>query len=546
MTSSDRIPFEEAVSEPLLLKKAWLRLSRPQRTALKVFYGLPLEDGELDDYAMMMGHAEFDSLGYVKSTDRIPYDPIEHDEAVAIFGRRSAKTSSFLAFIAVYEALLGGHMAWASKKQEVVIFVVAQKLDVAQAIIRDFVEPLVTSSPLLEREIAKDNIDGLRFQSKMRIAPAPPSVKAFRYFAIPVALIDEAAFYYKDAESANPDYEVIRAIEPAQAQFPNKKLVVASTVYTKQGIVWEAKEAGAYGQNLAEDDDRKAKFQNTLVLQAPTPAMQNPAIELGGGRKWFQRQQRKDPDAYDREILNKAADTISGMFTEDQLRKAMTDAPKHRECERMVKQPNNVEKCEPTWFYVAAIDPAFRGDDFAFTIGHYDPAKGFVQDLLKKWTPRSTKLSPTVILDEIKVDLDHYGIEMVYSDQYQLESLQQLAADRGFSIIGMDFTANSKSKMFGSFQQLLRNSRINLLRDHDQLAQFLWIQKTIGHGGYVRVSAPVGKHDDLVMVTVLCAYMALRFEPIQSDAKKQNQEPTPFEQVMQSIAAKKQAQSEWL
>jgi hypothetical protein len=49
-----------------------------------------------------------------------------------------------------------------------------------------------------------------------------------------------------------------------------------------------------------------------------------------------------------------------------------------------------------------------------------------------------------------------------------------------------------------------------------------------------------------VMVTVLCAYMAIRFEPIQADSKHTLDEPTPFERIMQSIAAKKQQQSEYL
>jgi hypothetical protein len=539
--SNARIPFEEVIAEPLLLKKAWLRLSRPQQTALKIFYGLPLEGGELDDYAMFMGHATFDSLGFVTSVDRIPYDAKEHDEAVAIFGRRSAKTSNFLSFIAVYEALLGGHMAFASAKQEVVTFVVAQKLDVAQAIIRDFIEPLVSSSPLLEKEISGQNTEGIRFKNKMRIAPAPPSVKAFRYYAIPVAIIDEAAFYYKDAESANPDYEVIRAIEPAQAQFPDKKLVVASTIWSKQGIVWEAKEAGSYGVNLPEDDERKAQFEHTLVLQAPTPAMQNPLLQP----KWFERQQKKDPDAYAREVLNTAADQISGMFTEEMMRRATADQPKSRECFKIVKGENGIEHCEPEWYYVAALDPAFRGDDFAFAIGHYEPNKGFVQDVLKTWTPKFAKLSPANILDEIKVDLERFHIQETYSDQYQLEALQQLALDRGFTIVGMDFTANSKSKMFGSFLQLLRNDRIHLLRHHDQFQQFILIQKFIGHGGYIRVSAPVGKHDDMVMVTVLCAFVAIRFIPPESEAKVKPL-PTPFESIMASIEAQKQQKSEWL
>ena len=524
-----RIPFEEAIGEPILLQKAWTKLSHPQQTALRIFYGLPLDQEGLKDLSMFRGRATFDNLGYVTHVDpAADYNPMEHDEAWMIAGRRSAKTSGFLSFIIAYESLLGGHTQFAGEKQEVVNFVVAQMLDVAQAVIRDFVEPIISSSPLLEKEIVKNNINGILLKNKLRIAPAPPVIKNFRYFAIPVAVLDECAFWYKDAESANPDYEVVRAVTPAQGQFPYRKLVGASSMWTKEGIIFEAKEAGSYGQNLDEDDERRAKWSSALVIVAPTPAMQNPLLS----RKWFEKEFKKDPEAYKREILNTAVDSISGMFPESLMRKAFEKAPAKRDY-------------NDKWWYIATLDPAFRGDDFAFSIGHYEPDKGFVQDLLKKWTPRETKLNPAVILDEVKVDLHEYNIETVYSDQYQLESLQQLALERGFSIVGMDFTPTSKSKMFGSFLQLLRNDRIHLLRDYEQFQQFLWTQRTVGHGGYVRISAPVGKHDDLVMVTVLCVTMAIRFEP-ENPAHNKEKEKTPFEQIMDKIQKPKQAEDGYL
>lgn len=525
-----RIPFEEAISEPLLLQKAWTKLSHPQQSALRIFYGLPLDQEGLKDLSMFRGLATFDNLGYVTHVDpATDYKLLEHDEAWMVAGRRSAKTSGFLAFIVAYEALLGGHTQFASEKQEIASFVVAQSLGVAQAIIRDFVDPIVSSSPLLEREIVTNNINGIALKNKNRIAPAPPVIKNFRYYAIPVAVMDECAFWYKDAESANPDYEVVRAVTPAQAQFPYRKLVGASSMWTKEGIIFEAREAGSYGQNLDEDDERRAKWSSAIVLVAPTPAMQNPLLT----RKWFEKEFKKDPEAYKREILNIAVDAVSGMFPETLLRKALEQAPAHRDY-------------EDKWWYIATLDPAFRGDDFAFAIGHYDPDKGFVQDQLKKWTPTGgAKLNPALILDEVKADLTKFNIETVYSDQYQLESLQQLALDRGFSIIGMDFTPTSKSKMFGSFLQLLRNDRIHLLRDYEQLQQFLWTQRIVGHGGYVRISAPVGKHDDLVMVTVLCAAMAIRFEPERMSAKPQA-EQTPFEKIIASLKKPKTPEDEYL
>ncbi len=519
-----RVEFEEAITEPLLFKKQFDGLSSPQQTALKIFYGLPLDAEELNYWAMFQGGATYDDLGFVKSIDKIPlYVPQVWDEAWLVWGRRSAKTSGFLSFVMAYEALLGGHTQYASPKQEVVSFMVAQKLDVAQAIIRDFIEPLVSASKLLEKEIVKSNSDGLFFQNGHRIAPAPPVIKNFRYYAIPIVGMDEAAFWYKDAEAANPDYEVVRAVEPAQGQFPNHKLVGGSTPWGKEGLIWEAANAGTNGSKLPDDDERKAKFKNTLVMIAPTPALQNP---LYSDRKWFERQARKDPEAYKRETLVQFVDSIAGFFPESLLRKAIEGAP--------LERPYDERQ-----FYVATMDPAFRMDDFAFTIGHYEQSKGFVQDVLKVWSPKESRLNPITILDEIKVLIDKYHTEVVYSDQYNLESLQQLALERNFSIVGQDFTANSKSRMFGSFIQLLRNDRISLLRNHDQFQQFLWIQKMIGNGGYIRISAPAGKHDDMVTCTVMCCSMAIRFETSDTEEHKEPAEQTPFQRIMASIAAKK-------
>lgn len=528
----ERIPFEDVINDPKLMKPAFDKLSGPQKSALKIFYGLKLNETELKHYNMFRGNAKFDELGYVKEVEpATDYLPREHDEAVVVFGRRSAKTSNFLAFILVYEAIFGGHTAFrANAKQQIASFVVAQKLDIAQAIIRDFVEPLISSSPLMAAEIVVDNTEGILLRNGHRIVPAPPIIKNFRYFAIPVVVMDEAAFWYKDAESANPDYEVLRAVEPAQMQFPDRKIAIGSTVWSKEGIIWEAKNAGIYGSKLPDDDERKERYRHTLVLVAPTPAMENPLLQRG----WFARQFLKDPEAYKREILNIASDAVSGLFTEQLLLRATDNAPQER-------QPI----CEDPPFYVGAIDPAFRGDDFAFTIGHYDREKGYVQDFLRYWTPeKGSKLSPGLILDEIAAINKKYNVDVLYSDQYQLESLQELASDRNMSIIGIDFTASSKAKIFGSFLVLMRNNRVHLLREKKMLGQFATIQKIIGHGGYMRISAPAGKHDDLVLVTVLNAYMAIKFV---SDVKAEiKTEPTPYEIIMAKLMAPKNPEDEYL
>lgn len=541
--AATRVEFEEAIGEPLLLKSAWEGLSKPIQSALRIYYGLTLDEEGLRDLSMFREEADFDSLGYRKSAPiATDYSPIEHEEGYLVFGRRSAKTSGFLSMVIAYEAVLGGHELFVRPKEEMASFVVAQKLSAAQSIIRNFVEPIISSSKLLAKEIIGENSEGLALKNGHRIVPAPPSIKAFRSYAIPVVVMDECAFWYKDAESANPDFEVVRAVSPAQAQFPYRKIVGASTMWTKEGIIWEAKQAGMYGRKLQEDDENKARYKEVMVLTAPTAAMHNPKLDTIG-EKFFRKELKKDPDAFKREYLNQAIETVSGMFTEVLVNQAIDEQPTYRPPE-LIELSGGVVR-NPDIFYIAAMDPAFRTDDFAFTIGHYDAAHGFIQDLLTRWSPeKGSKLNPSTILDEIKILLEDYGVETVYSDQYQLESLQQLALDRNIAIIGIDMTANSKSKIFGSFLQLLRNSRARLIRNSELKQQLLWIKKIVGIGSHIRITAPVGKHDDLVMVTVLCCSMAIRFEP--EKVHEVYHEPTPFELVMKSIEKKKQSNDGYL
>lgn len=101
-------------------------------------------------------------------------------------------------------------------------------------------------------------------------------------------------------------------------------------------------------------------------------------------------------------------------------------------------------------FYVAAIDPAFRRDAFGFCIAH-NSGEGIKIDHVDRWkAPYGQVLDPSAILDLIKVKLDEYRISVIYSDQYHLESLQQLALDRHFSIEGVPFSAKSKASIFGN------------------------------------------------------------------------------------------------
>ncbi len=547
MGVDSRIPFAEAIAEPLLFKKQFEALSLPQQVILKGFYGLSLNQEERLIWSMFNGFATYDELGYVRKIDEIEYTPQEYDTLVMVLGRRSGKTSGPLAFVEAYEATCGGHLDFVARRQECVLFLTAQKAEYASDFILQFVLPLLEDSPLLTKRLEKFNSDGIILSAgqpgitkKVGIRPAPPNIKAFRGPAIPVIGMDEASFWYKDSESANPDYEVERAVDKAQQQFPFRKKVIPSTPWTKQGIVWDAYNAGTKGHKYT-DLEKKKRWATTMVVHAPTPAMQNPLLK----KAVFIADLAKDPEAYKRETLALFMDAVDGIFTESILRRAIDGQPSTiRGVEFADREPKKDR------VYVAALDPAFKRDRFAFTIFHWEPGVGAVQDLLRVWKPEGPKnpLKPAEILDEIKPLIEKYDVVSALTDQYQFESFSQLALDREITVEGITFTATNKVKIYGSALMAARNGQLKLLDDEDQFQELLIIEKTLLPQGGIHIAAPAGKHDDIATVVVLAAWRTLQLRGNEEDEKAEKEkapdENRPAARLARHIEKKEQMQGE--
>lgn len=196
--------------------------------------------------------------------------------------------------------------------------------------------------------------------------------------------------------------------------------------------------------------------------------------------------------------------------------------------------------------YVAAMDPAFRHDDFAFSIFHTTTDGTVVQDLLRVWSPNQrggVRLEPQSILSEIGSICHNWNIGVVYSDQYQLESLQQMAQEYQFSVIGKDFTGISKSKMYGSLLHLMRTNKIKLLDDSRIVSQLVLLEKKLNAMNQVRISAPQGRHDDIASVVALGVSVALMHRP---DIKIAKKEPNLFELGLECIKRRRlESQETW-
>lgn len=525
------VPFADCIADPLLLKTLWDELSVPQQVALKAFYGLPLEsDRELDAWAVLQDSCVYDALGYPTSITRIPYTPREYSLLVGILGRRSGKSSTITALAVLYEALFGGHLAEVQPGQDVVIPYIAQDLATAKANMI-FIALLAQRVPMLAAQIVSASRDKIELKNGITILPEPPAIKTGRGFAMPVVVGDELGFWYRTAEAANPDYEVQRAVSYAQLQFSRSKQFLISTPYTEEGLLWDYYRAGTAGYKAALDD--RDEYADCLVLQASTAAMENPRIT----KKKLQSILADDPEAFIRESLARFVHSISGFLPSD----LVFEATNGNKLER-TRAENEVSQVMP--LYVAAMDPAFRHDTFAFTIFHMDTQGNVVQDLLRTWTPdqkAGIRLDPTAIMTEIGNILHQWNINVVYSDQYQLEALQQLALRHQFSIIGHDFTGRSKAKMYGSLLHLLRTKKIQLLNVPTIVSQLTQLQKKLNPMGQISIAAPAGKHDDVASVIAMGAMFALQNMPFIKPLIKAQ---TLFEQGVDSIMRKRQQAEE--
>ena len=513
MPVRERVPFDIAMTADKLFASRWRALSRPQQVILKAMYGQPLTDEELISWSILQGGAIYDDWGYVKQVQLQPYEPKEYHTLVAVLGRRSGKTDMVISTAAAYEITLGGHKAHVKEKQVYKTLFLAQTDEDAQDNMR-YITMALEESPLLCKELdGTPTATQIRLKDGMVIEAKPANKATGRGHAIPVVIMDEVGFWYTDARAANPDFEVLRALSYAQLQFPNFKRFIASTPWSKQGILWKHYRAGTEGRKLrCEECAAKQTFvcehrshqreahKGFLVVHASTAAMENPMIP----HRRLVEIRREDPDAFPRESLALFLDSVSGWLNRTKIETSITPGLLERSA------PTEAERLRAGISYTASLDPAFRKDSFTLCIGHHDAKEGMIQDRLVEWKPiRGVPLKPSDVLDGIKLVLDEFGITNVFSDQYQLESLQQLALDRGFTITGVDFTGSSKARICGSFKTLLDQERVKLLDNDDQRSQLESLEIRRTQAGHVQIAAPPGRHDDLAMVTILTMHQAV-------------------------------------
>lgn len=513
-----RIPFALAIEEKRLLAPRFQELSLPQQVVLKATYGLPLSPSvvdregfsELDHYWALRGYAEWDALGRLTAVRPYPaYLPEEYPEAWMVCGVRAGK-SEIAAFISAYEATCGGHEAWTRKGKRVIWFQIAQDLGLAQYSLLG-IKANLDSMAFMTGRIQAVTARRIDLWNGVTISTNPPTVKTVRGYDSPGAVMDEVGVWWQETESANPDYEIYNQLKSRQAQFSHPKIVGLSSPWNKAGLLYQRFEAGTNGERLlctlchqtgatvgcAACAALRRPHAHRLVLHATTASLGNPLIKT----EWLRDYHEKDPRAFERECLALFQDSLSGFLDSTLLRAA-------------VEVGTIARKAEPANFYVAAIDPAFKGDAFALCVAHADEKKGVVIDYLHRELPGpGQKVDPDQMLAFVAGICRQYRVIEVLTDQFSIEALKQIASHHGLSLREVTFTGKSKAGIYANLQQLLNTKRLCLLDHPETLRELLTLERMNLQGGATKISAPRDEHDDMATVVALACHAAVWMLP---------------------------------
>jgi hypothetical protein len=288
-------------------------------------------------------------------------------------------------------------------------------------------------------------------------------------------LADEVAFWHDQDGGANPAQEIFTALRPAMATLPNSMLMVATTPYSRKGIVYST-----FRRHWAKDGDP------ILIWKAPTRAMNSTvsqavvdeAIELdpASAASEFGAEFRTDVETYiSREVVD--ACVVPGRFELPRVAGAA---------------------------YCAFVDPSGGSSDaMTLAVAHFDHrTKHVILDAVRERRP---PFSPEDVCLEFVALLRSYGVKRVQGDRYAGEWPRERFRALG---IHYDPCEKPKSQLYVDLLPLLNSGRAELL-DHARLAaQLCGLERRTARGGRDSIDHAVGGHDDLANAAAGCLVLA--------------------------------------
>jgi hypothetical protein len=453
-----KVSLREALNDPQLLGYALAGDSfAGWRTLLITAMGEPLISDE--------EHAAFTKL-----TGRT-HEPLQRvSELELVCGRRSGKTRA-LATLSAYLSGLVDYRDVLVPGETGVLLCLAQDQRVAKQLL-GYAEADFAASPILSQLIVNRTSDTIELKGNIKIEVRPASMKKLRGPTYVGILLDELAFWFTEADYANPDTEVIAAVTPGLLT-THGMIIMASSPYAKRGVLWETFKKH-YGPNGSP---------SVLVAQATTRDL-NPTVE----QEEIDRLIEKDPARNRAEMLAE--------FRSDQQSFVSVEV-----VEACIVEPGLRERppMRDVTYFGAADPSGGSSDSFTACCGHlvYGRDVCVVDALLEIKAP----FSPEAATKEISEFFKRYGVTSIIGDRYAGEWPSEM-----FSKFGIHYepSARPKNELYQDLLPLLNSCRIELIDNQTLVSQLVGLERRTGRNRDVIDHSPQGR-DDVANVVALIA-----------------------------------------
>jgi hypothetical protein len=329
-------------------------------------------------------------------------------------------------------------------------------------VILRYIRALLTQVPMLARMIERETSDGFDLNNSVTIEVGTASFRTTRGYAIPVALLDETAFLPTD-DAAEPDYEILAAIRPGMAQFPDAMLLCASSPYARRGALWTA-----HRKHFGQDNDP------VLVWQADTRTM-NPTVP----QRVIDEATERDPASASAEYGAQFRSDIESLFLRETVDAAIVLG------RRELPPMSSVT-------YHAFVDPSGgSSDSMTLAIAHRDRDDRTILDAVRERRP---KFSPEAVVTEFAELLKSYRIRKVIGDHWGGEFVREPFRTHG---ITYELAEKVKSDIYRDSLPLLNSGKVELLDLPRLTAQLCGLERRTARSGKDSIDHAPGAHDDV-------------------------------------------------
>src|SRR5262249_29868042 len=437
--------LRKALSDPQLLGHSLSGDSwAPWRTLLIAAMGEELTEDERVTFKAMTGR------------DHEPGQRV--NILAAVVGRRGGKSRS-MATLATYTGGLCQHDALVPGERGILL-VVALDQRVAK-IVLDYCQAAFERSPILKQLIANRTQDALELTNGISIEVRPASFRKLRGPTYVAVIADELAFWYVDAVYANPDIEILNAVEPGLAT-TGGPLILASSPHARRGVLWDL-----FKRHYGVDGDPL-----TLVAHGASRAFNSSLPQY---------------------VVDRALEKDRARASAEYLAEFRTDLEGYVSLDVVESCVGNYRELPPCGdiTYKSFVDPSGGSQDsMTLAIAHKNDDVVIIDALREARPP----FSPEAVTDEFAELLKTYRVSNVVGDRYGGEWPRGQFRKRGIDYRLAELT---KSDFYRDAVALVNAGRIMLPRSDRLIGQIANLERRVSRVGKDSIDHAPGGHDDL-------------------------------------------------